>query len=234
MTSPGLRGPRSARAELGSRFRAEPRGAADAGEAGGGASDGDDDHRPPRRPLGHARRRPGRRVCRLEGVLCARPPFALPAVMDLSRSAAGASGADRRVPQRDPEARRRQPGPPAAGPVAVPPHQPPSWPDVVRGAVRRPLRVVQLRHRHVRAGALHVRGAPEGRSAARSSGSHLPRCSQANLPTDREGASYRTIWNLFKRIVARKGLSEEDKAQLFSGTARRVYRLPAPGASARL
>ena len=57
---------------------------------------------------------------------------------------------------------------------------------------------------------------------------------QANFPTDREGASYRTIWNLFKRIVARKGLSEEDKAQLFSGTARRVYRLPAHGASAKL
>lgn len=52
---------------------------------------------------------------------------------------------------------------------------------------------------------------------------------EANFPTDREGASYRTIWNLFKRVCARKGLSDEDKAQLFSGTARRVYRLPTPG-----
>jgi hypothetical protein len=27
---------------------------------------------------------------------------------------------------------------------------------------------------------------------------------EANFPTDREGVSYRTVWNLFKRIAAKK------------------------------
>ena len=96
---------------------------------------------------------------------------------------------------------------------------------------------------------------------------------EANFPTDREGVSYRTVWNLFKRIAAKKvqkhcpvirllktivcqdrlwinetkenwnkkvsgflncvqGLSDADKALLFSGTARKVYRLPTPDSSA--
>ena len=95
---------------------------------------------------------------------------------------------------------------------------------------------------------------------------------EANFPTDREGVSYRTVWNLFKRIAAKKvrkhcplirliktivcqgrlwinetkedwnekgerfpfvqGLSDADKALLFSGTARKVYRLPTPNSSA--
>ena len=39
---------------------------------------------------------------------------------------------------------------------------------------------------------------------------------QANFPTDREGCSYRACWNLFKKICAKKGLRDEDKALLFS------------------
>jgi predicted TIM-barrel fold metal-dependent hydrolase len=50
---------------------------------------------------------------------------------------------------------------------------------------------------------------------------------ESNFPVDRERVSYRTLWNLFKRIAARLGLSATEKAGLFSGTAVRVYRLPA-------
>jgi predicted TIM-barrel fold metal-dependent hydrolase len=35
--------------------------------------------------------------------------------------------------------------------------------------------------------------------------------------------SYATLWNAFKRIAA--GRSAEEKRELFSGTASRVYRL---------
>jgi len=48
---------------------------------------------------------------------------------------------------------------------------------------------------------------------------------ESNFPVDRECVSYRTIWNTFKRIAQRAGLSEAEKAQVFSGTAARVYRL---------
>jgi predicted TIM-barrel fold metal-dependent hydrolase len=37
------------------------------------------------------------------------------------------------------------------------------------------------------------------------------------------GVAYATLWNAFKRIAA--GASAAEKADLFSGTARRVYRL---------
>ena len=50
---------------------------------------------------------------------------------------------------------------------------------------------------------------------------------ESNFPVDKECVSYRTLWNLFKRISARLGLSATEKAALFSGTASRVYRLPA-------
>ncbi|MFM8354328.1 MAG: amidohydrolase family protein [Gammaproteobacteria bacterium] len=49
---------------------------------------------------------------------------------------------------------------------------------------------------------------------------------ESNFPVDRECVSYRTLWNLFKRIADRLGLSESEKSALFSGTATRVYRLP--------
>ncbi len=56
---------------------------------------------------------------------------------------------------------------------------------------------------------------------------------ESNFPVDRECVSYRTLWNTFKRIARRMGLSASEKAQVFAGTARRVYRLPdfepAPG-----
>ena len=50
---------------------------------------------------------------------------------------------------------------------------------------------------------------------------------ESNFPVDKECVSYRTLWNLFKRIAAQLGLSESEKASMFSGTAARAYRLPA-------
>ena len=48
---------------------------------------------------------------------------------------------------------------------------------------------------------------------------------ESNFPVDRECISYRSLWNLFKRIAAKFGVSEGDKQELFSGTAARAYRL---------
>ena len=49
---------------------------------------------------------------------------------------------------------------------------------------------------------------------------------ESNFPVDKECVSYRTLWNLMKRIAWKMGLSETEKASIFSGTAARVYRLP--------
>ncbi len=46
---------------------------------------------------------------------------------------------------------------------------------------------------------------------------------ESNFPVDKMGASWRTIWNAFKRITA--GASADERTALFSGTAARVYRL---------
>ncbi len=46
---------------------------------------------------------------------------------------------------------------------------------------------------------------------------------ESNFPVDKGGASYAVLWNAFKRIAA--GASADDKAALFEGTARRVYKL---------
>ena len=53
---------------------------------------------------------------------------------------------------------------------------------------------------------------------------------ESNFPVDKECVSYRTLWNAFKRIAAKAGLSEAEKADIFRGTAARAYRLSAlPG-----
>jgi len=50
------------------------------------------------------------------------------------------------------------------------------------------------------------------------------RCTfESNFPVDKMGIGYAALWNAFKRIAA--GASPAEKAALFSGTARRVYRL---------
>jgi L-fuconolactonase len=48
---------------------------------------------------------------------------------------------------------------------------------------------------------------------------------ESNFPVDKECISYRTLWNAFKLIANRLGLSAPEKAAIFSGTAARVYRL---------
>lgn len=45
----------------------------------------------------------------------------------------------------------------------------------------------------------------------------------SNFPVDRAGFGYGTVWNMFKHITA--GCSADEKHQLFSGTAKRVYRI---------
>jgi predicted TIM-barrel fold metal-dependent hydrolase len=50
------------------------------------------------------------------------------------------------------------------------------------------------------------------------------RCTfESNFPVDKMGIGYAALWNAFKRIT--EGASGEEKIALFSGTARRVYRL---------
>ena len=50
------------------------------------------------------------------------------------------------------------------------------------------------------------------------------RCTfESNFPVDKMGIGYAALWNAFKRIAAKASASE--KADLFAGTARRVYKL---------
>ena len=54
---------------------------------------------------------------------------------------------------------------------------------------------------------------------------------ESNFPVDKESVSYRTLWNLMKRIAGKMGLSEAEKTELFSGTAARGYRLDMAGSA---
>ncbi|MCB1475792.1 MAG: amidohydrolase family protein [Rhodobiaceae bacterium] len=47
---------------------------------------------------------------------------------------------------------------------------------------------------------------------------------ESNFPVDKSGCSYRVMWNTFKRLAA--NFSAAEKADLFAGTAARIYRLP--------
>jgi L-fuconolactonase len=53
---------------------------------------------------------------------------------------------------------------------------------------------------------------------------------ESNFPVDKTTCSYGTIWNAFKRITA--SASADEKAALYAGVARKVYRLPVAVASA--
>jgi L-fuconolactonase len=53
---------------------------------------------------------------------------------------------------------------------------------------------------------------------------------ESNFPVDKTTASYDTIWNAFKRITT--SASADEKAALYAGVARKVYRLPVQLASA--
>jgi predicted TIM-barrel fold metal-dependent hydrolase len=46
---------------------------------------------------------------------------------------------------------------------------------------------------------------------------------ESNFPVDKVSCSYPVLWNAFKRLAA--GYSADEKTALFSGTAKRIYRL---------
>jgi predicted TIM-barrel fold metal-dependent hydrolase len=46
---------------------------------------------------------------------------------------------------------------------------------------------------------------------------------ESNFPVDAATTSYPVLWNAFKRVA--KGASMDERTALFSGTAKRVYRL---------
>jgi len=54
---------------------------------------------------------------------------------------------------------------------------------------------------------------------------------ESNFPVDRISCSYPVLWNAYKRIAG--GASATEKADLFEGVARRVYRLELPSAAER-
>ena len=47
---------------------------------------------------------------------------------------------------------------------------------------------------------------------------------ESNFPVDKQSFSYDSLWNAFKLLTT--GYSPDERALLFAGTARRVYRLP--------
>jgi L-fuconolactonase len=49
---------------------------------------------------------------------------------------------------------------------------------------------------------------------------------ESNFPVDRQSVGYRTLWNAFKKMTA--AFTPSERADLFAGTARRVYRLTLP------
>lgn len=51
---------------------------------------------------------------------------------------------------------------------------------------------------------------------------------ESNFPVDKDCISYRTLWNLFKKLAKEFGLSDDEKRDVFSGTAARAYRLTPP------
>merc|ERR1712113_1201498 len=57
---------------------------------------------------------------------------------------------------------------------------------------------------------------------------------ESNFPVDKDCVSYRVLWNAFKRIAARKGMSATEKRDIFHDTAARVYKLEPIGPSSSL
>ena len=51
---------------------------------------------------------------------------------------------------------------------------------------------------------------------------------ESNFPVDKVNISYTVLWNAFKRMTKDAGISDEDRGLLFSGTAKRVYRIGEP------
>ena len=73
-----------------------------------------------------------------------------------------------------------------------------------------------------RSAEIAERGGPPSRLRS-SSSAPTAACSRANFPVDKQSFSYDAVWNAFKLLTA--GYSPDERALLFSGTARRIYRL---------
>mmetsp|Transcript_3783 Transcript_3783/g.12031 ORF Transcript_3783/g.12031 Transcript_3783/m.12031 type:complete len:369 (+) Transcript_3783:72-1178(+) len=52
---------------------------------------------------------------------------------------------------------------------------------------------------------------------------------ESNFPVDRDSVSYRTLWNAFKRVAAKRGFTGPEKKDIFHDTAVRVYKLTTLG-----
>ncbi|CAE8608431.1 unnamed protein product [Polarella glacialis] len=48
---------------------------------------------------------------------------------------------------------------------------------------------------------------------------------ESNFPPDKDSISYRVLWNTFKRIAAKRGMTAEEKSEIFHDTAVHVYSL---------
>ena len=48
---------------------------------------------------------------------------------------------------------------------------------------------------------------------------------ESNFPVDKQGCSYAVLFNAFQRIANEAGWSSAERSELFSGSARRFYRL---------
>ena len=54
----------------------------------------------------------------------------------------------------------------------------------------------------------------------------IDRCMfESNFPVDKVCLSYRTLWNCYKRVAAKMGLNDAEKAAVFHDTAAAVYKL---------
>ena len=53
---------------------------------------------------------------------------------------------------------------------------------------------------------------------------------ESNFPVDKVCLGYGVLWNSYKRVATKMGLSDADKAAVFHDTAERVYRLQPAGA----
>ena len=51
---------------------------------------------------------------------------------------------------------------------------------------------------------------------------------ESNFPVDKQGCSYTVLFNAFQRIADEAGWSTSERDDLFSGSARRFYRLNTP------
>lgn len=109
------------------------------------------------------------------------------------------------------------------------------WKSAILAVARHPNVVVKLGALPIRLpGGSHDRAMPpNSEEVATAWRPYLETCIEAfgpsrgmfesNFPVQRRWCSYAVVWNAFKRLT--QGASAEEKADLFSGTAARAYRI---------